>query len=128
MDSTTSTSSATVPPAPPAATGERDRRHPGHHHAPDGFTAETVAQPVKVTTSCCARLRPLHPLLQVRRGQRGSHVIISALGTVLTQGTRPPGVTGPPAYAGVMDLSLPGALFVEQTSVLGPMILVVATP
>jgi predicted molibdopterin-dependent oxidoreductase YjgC len=35
------------PPAPPAAEGERDSRHPGHHHAPDGSTAETVAQPVK---------------------------------------------------------------------------------
>jgi predicted molibdopterin-dependent oxidoreductase YjgC len=36
------------PPAPPAAAGERDRRHAGHHHAPDGSHAETVAQPVKV--------------------------------------------------------------------------------
>ena len=35
------------PPAPPAAAGERDARVAGHHHAPDGATAETVAQPVK---------------------------------------------------------------------------------
>lgn len=36
------------PPAPPAAAGERDARHAGHHGVPDGATAETVAQPVKV--------------------------------------------------------------------------------
>ena len=35
-------------PEPPAAAGERDRREPGHHEAPDGAGAETVAQPVKV--------------------------------------------------------------------------------
>ncbi len=36
------------PPAPPAAAGERDAAHTGHHHAGDGQTAATVAQPVKV--------------------------------------------------------------------------------
>ncbi|HZZ47047.1 MAG TPA: 2Fe-2S iron-sulfur cluster-binding protein [Pseudonocardia sp.] len=43
------------PPAPPAAEGERDARHPGHHHAPDGSTAETVAQPVKVDNDLYVR-------------------------------------------------------------------------
>ncbi|HAK57118.1 MAG: 2Fe-2S iron-sulfur cluster-binding protein [Vicinamibacterales bacterium] len=33
---------------PAAAPGERDGRDPGHHHASDGATAETVAQPVKI--------------------------------------------------------------------------------
>jgi predicted molibdopterin-dependent oxidoreductase YjgC len=36
------------PPAPPAAAGERDHAPAGHHHAGDGQTAATVAQPVKV--------------------------------------------------------------------------------
>ncbi len=36
------------PPAPPSATGERDRRRPGHHDVPDGLTAANVAQPVKI--------------------------------------------------------------------------------
>jgi predicted molibdopterin-dependent oxidoreductase YjgC len=36
------------PPAPPAAAGERDAALAGHHHAGDGQTAATVAQPVKV--------------------------------------------------------------------------------
>ena len=31
-----------------AAVSDRDGRSPGHHHAPDGTTAETVAQPVKI--------------------------------------------------------------------------------
>jgi len=35
------------PPAPPAAAGARDRAEPGHHHASDGATAATVAQPAK---------------------------------------------------------------------------------
>ena len=35
------------PSALPAA-GDRDGRSPGHHHAPDGTAAETVAQPVKI--------------------------------------------------------------------------------
>ncbi len=35
------------PPAVPAAAGERDARHAGHHEIPDGSTAATVAQPVK---------------------------------------------------------------------------------
>ena len=41
------------PPAPPAA--DRDTRHPGHHHAPDGSTAETVAQPVKIDNDLYVR-------------------------------------------------------------------------
>lgn len=36
------------PPAPPAPAGERDAHEPGHHHAPDGGHAATVAQPAKV--------------------------------------------------------------------------------
>ncbi len=36
------------PPAPPAGPDERDDRHAGHHRAPDGAVAETMAQPVKV--------------------------------------------------------------------------------
>jgi predicted molibdopterin-dependent oxidoreductase YjgC len=36
------------PPAPPAAAGERDHAQAGHHHAGDGQTAATVAQPVKI--------------------------------------------------------------------------------
>jgi predicted molibdopterin-dependent oxidoreductase YjgC len=36
------------PAAEPNAAGERDARHPGHHHEPDGLSAETVHQPVKV--------------------------------------------------------------------------------
>ena len=43
------------PPAPPAFAGERDTRGTGHHHAPDGSTAETVAQPVKVDNSLFVR-------------------------------------------------------------------------
>jgi predicted molibdopterin-dependent oxidoreductase YjgC len=43
------------PPAPPAAAGDRESRHPGHHHAPDGATAETVAQPVKVDNDLYVR-------------------------------------------------------------------------
>ncbi len=43
------------PPAPPAAAGERDGRDAGHHHAPDGSSAETVAQPVKVDNSLFVR-------------------------------------------------------------------------
>jgi predicted molibdopterin-dependent oxidoreductase YjgC len=43
------------PSAAPAAAGERDNRHPGHHHAPDGATAETVAQPVKVDNDLYVR-------------------------------------------------------------------------
>jgi predicted molibdopterin-dependent oxidoreductase YjgC len=41
------------PPAPPA--DDRDTRHPGHHHAPDGATAETVAQPVKIDNDLYVR-------------------------------------------------------------------------
>jgi predicted molibdopterin-dependent oxidoreductase YjgC len=36
------------PPAPPAPAGQRDAALAGHHHAGDGQTAATVAQPVKV--------------------------------------------------------------------------------
>lgn len=36
------------PPAPAAAAGEREQRHAGHHACPDGRTAATVGQPVKV--------------------------------------------------------------------------------
>ncbi len=36
------------PAAEPAGDGERDARHVGHHPAPDGQTAETVSQPVKI--------------------------------------------------------------------------------
>ena len=43
------------PPAEPSAAGERDRRHAGHHHAPDGATAATVAQPVKVDNDLYVR-------------------------------------------------------------------------
>jgi predicted molibdopterin-dependent oxidoreductase YjgC len=41
---------------PPAApTGDRDRRHPGHHHPPDGATAETVTQPIKIDNDLYVR-------------------------------------------------------------------------
>ncbi|MDP7472416.1 MAG: 2Fe-2S iron-sulfur cluster-binding protein [Vicinamibacterales bacterium] len=36
------------PAAAPAAADERDGRDSGHHHASDGATAETVAQPIKI--------------------------------------------------------------------------------
>jgi NADP-reducing hydrogenase subunit HndD len=36
------------PPKEPADSGERDARHAGHHHEPEGAVAETVDQPVKV--------------------------------------------------------------------------------
>jgi predicted molibdopterin-dependent oxidoreductase YjgC len=36
------------PPSPTAPAGVRDAAEAGHHHAPDGATAETVATPVKV--------------------------------------------------------------------------------
>jgi NADP-reducing hydrogenase subunit HndD len=41
--------------APPAAAGERDARHPGHHSVPDGAAAETVGQPVKVDNDLYVR-------------------------------------------------------------------------
>jgi NADP-reducing hydrogenase subunit HndD len=43
------------PPGPAAAAGERDARHAGHHHAPDGSTAETVAQPPKIDNELYVR-------------------------------------------------------------------------
>ena len=42
-------------PAPPAAADERDGLEPGHHHAPDGAAAGTVAQPVKVDNELYVR-------------------------------------------------------------------------
>ncbi|MGH8909714.1 MAG: 2Fe-2S iron-sulfur cluster-binding protein, partial [Egibacteraceae bacterium] len=41
------------PPAAPAS--GRDRRHPGRHHTPDGATAATVAQPVKIDNTLYVR-------------------------------------------------------------------------
>lgn len=41
------------PPADPAT--DRDHRHAGHHHAPEGSRAETVHQPVKVDNSLYVR-------------------------------------------------------------------------
>jgi predicted molibdopterin-dependent oxidoreductase YjgC len=43
------------PPTAPAAAGERDARHAGHHHAPTGEVAETVHQPVKVDNELYVR-------------------------------------------------------------------------
>ena len=43
------------PAAAPAAMGEREAAHPGHHHVPDGATAETVAQPDKVDNELFVR-------------------------------------------------------------------------
>ena len=39
----------------PAPAGERDARHPGHHHDPDLAVAETVHQPVKVDNELYVR-------------------------------------------------------------------------
>ncbi len=43
------------PQAEPNEAGERDARHPGHHHEPDGLAAETVHQPVKVDNELYVR-------------------------------------------------------------------------
>jgi predicted molibdopterin-dependent oxidoreductase YjgC len=43
------------PPARPTDAGDRDAREPGHHHAPSGSAAETVAQPVKVDNDLYVR-------------------------------------------------------------------------
>ncbi|MFN8630585.1 MAG: 2Fe-2S iron-sulfur cluster-binding protein [Chloroflexota bacterium] len=43
------------PPSTPVQAGVRDRAEAGHHHAPDGSTAETVAQPVKVDNDLFVR-------------------------------------------------------------------------
>ena len=43
------------PPAAPSEAGERDARHAGHHHAPDGSVAETAAQPVKIDNDLYVR-------------------------------------------------------------------------
>lgn len=41
------------PAAPPS--GDRDERHPGEHHTPDGAVAETVHQPAKVDNDLYVR-------------------------------------------------------------------------
>jgi predicted molibdopterin-dependent oxidoreductase YjgC len=43
------------PRAVPAGQGERDARHAGHHHIPQGDEAETVAQPVKIDNDLYVR-------------------------------------------------------------------------
>jgi len=43
------------PAMEPADAGERDARHAGHHHEPDGAVAETVDQPVKVDNDLYVR-------------------------------------------------------------------------
>jgi predicted molibdopterin-dependent oxidoreductase YjgC len=43
------------PPAAPVPAGEREARHPGHHHPPSGAAAETVAQPVTVDNDLYVR-------------------------------------------------------------------------
>ncbi len=43
------------PPAAAAGAGERDTHEPGHHHAPTGDAAGTVAQPVKVDNDLYVR-------------------------------------------------------------------------
>lgn len=43
------------PKAKPSPAGARDASHPGHHHAPDGEQAATVAQPVKVDNDLFVR-------------------------------------------------------------------------
>jgi predicted molibdopterin-dependent oxidoreductase YjgC len=43
------------PPAEPAPAGARDAAEPGHHHAPRGEHAATVAQPVKVDNELYVR-------------------------------------------------------------------------
>jgi predicted molibdopterin-dependent oxidoreductase YjgC len=42
-------------PAPAAVAGERDAAHAGHHHAPRGAQAQTVAQPVKLDNDLYVR-------------------------------------------------------------------------
>jgi NADP-reducing hydrogenase subunit HndD len=41
------------PPADPVS--DRDRRHAGHHHVPDGNAAETVHQPIKIDNTLYVR-------------------------------------------------------------------------
>ncbi len=43
------------PPAPPAAAGVIEARHPGHHEPPIGAVTETVARPVKVDNDLYVR-------------------------------------------------------------------------
>jgi predicted molibdopterin-dependent oxidoreductase YjgC len=43
------------PLAEPARADERDAREPGHHHAPEGVAAETVAQPTKIDNDLYVR-------------------------------------------------------------------------
>ena len=40
---------------PEGPSHDRDERHPGHHPEPDGMTAETVAQPVKIDNALYIR-------------------------------------------------------------------------
>lgn len=43
------------PPAAPAQANEHDARETGHHHAPHGAKAETIAQPVKIDNDLYVR-------------------------------------------------------------------------
>ena len=43
------------PPVPPAGASERDRAHPGHHHAASPGQAQTVSQPVKIDNELYVR-------------------------------------------------------------------------
>jgi predicted molibdopterin-dependent oxidoreductase YjgC len=43
------------PPAPASASGTRDAAEPGHHHAPGGALAQTVAEPPKVDNALYVR-------------------------------------------------------------------------
>jgi predicted molibdopterin-dependent oxidoreductase YjgC len=43
------------PAAPPSAAGERDLARAGHHHEPDGESAATVCQPIKVDNGLYVR-------------------------------------------------------------------------
>jgi predicted molibdopterin-dependent oxidoreductase YjgC len=43
------------PAEAPSGPGERDAAIPGHHHAPDGTTSATVAQPIKVDNELFVR-------------------------------------------------------------------------
>ena len=43
---------------PAAISAERDHLHAGHHHAPDGATAATVAQSIKIDMTCTSATIP----------------------------------------------------------------------
>ena len=70
--------SASAPRASRRRRASATRATPGHHHEPDGAAAETVAPAGEGRQRALrARLRELHPLLQVRRGvrhRRAEHV------------------------------------------------------